>query len=150
MPTQHRISAGALVIHDNRVLLVKTRGPGQADFWVPPGGGAEGNESLMDCAVRECIEECGLRVRPTRIVYIEEFFDNSRRICKHWILCDLLGGEITFQNNTGEERDHLVEARFSTQAEVATLNVFPRLMRGLFWTDLANGFPHVRHLAFVC
>lgn len=125
MSPLHRISAGALVVRDNRVLLLKHRMPGQDDCWVPPGGGVEGKESLMDCAARECFEECGLQIRPQRIVYIQEFFDGGHRICKHWILSELIGGEITFQHTTAEEEGVLLEARFFTQAELATLNVSP-------------------------
>jgi ADP-ribose pyrophosphatase YjhB (NUDIX family) len=137
METPHRISAGALVIQNNRVLLVKHCIPGLDDFWVPPGGGAEGDESLMGCAERECFEESGLRVRAEKIAHIEEFFDSGRRICKHWIQCDLIEGEINFRHTTEEERDIIQEARFVSRDEIATLNVYPRLMRDRFWDDHA-------------
>ncbi|MCF7687745.1 MAG: NUDIX hydrolase [Cephaloticoccus sp.] len=149
MPLPHRISAGALVIHEDRVLLVQHRIPGHDDFWVPPGGGAEGAESLMDCAVRECFEETGLRVQAHNIVYVEEFFDAGRRICKHWIHCELVSGEINFSHATEEERDVLLEARFVSRSEIAALNVFPRLMRDQFWGDHAAGFPAIRYIGFV-
>jgi 8-oxo-dGTP pyrophosphatase MutT (NUDIX family) len=137
MNLAHRISAGALVTRDDCVLLVSHRVPGQDEFRVPPGGGAEGDESLMDCAVRECFEETRLRVRALRFAYIEEFFDGGRRICKHWIHCELISGEINFQHATDEERDILRETRFVSRGEIASLNVFPRLMRNRFWDDYA-------------
>ena len=148
MNPPHRISAGALVIREGRVLLVKHRIPGQDEFWVPPGGGAEGDESLMDCAVRECFEETGLRVRALKFAYVEEFFAAGRRICKHWIHCELISGEINFSHATDEERDVLQEARFVSRSEIAALNFFPRLMRDQFWADHAAGFPATRYLGF--
>ncbi|MBW7895478.1 MAG: NUDIX hydrolase [Opitutaceae bacterium] len=148
MSLPHRISAGALVIHANRVLLVQHRIPGHDDFWGPPGGGVEGKETLFDCAARECFEETGLQVQPLKFVYIEELFDAGRRVCKHWIQCKLIGGEINFQHATEEERDVLLEARFVSRSEIASLNVFPRLMRDQFWQDLAAGFPTVRYIGF--
>ena len=148
MDIPHRISAGALVIHDDCVLLVKHHIPGQDDFWVPPGGGAEGEESLIDCVERECFEETGLRVRALKFVYVEEFIDEGRRICKHWILCELIGGDINFRHATDEERGVLIEAGFVSQFEIASLNVYPRLMRDQFWSDHTAGFPVLRHLAF--
>jgi 8-oxo-dGTP diphosphatase len=148
MSPLHRISAGALVVHDHRVLLVKQRFPGREDFWVPPGGGTGGKESLMDCAVRECFEETGLKVRPVKFVYIEEFFDAGKRFCKHWIQCELIGGKLSLEHENARQRDELLDARFFAQAELATVNVFPSLMRDHFWTDLAAGFTQVRHIAF--
>ncbi len=146
MDIPHRISAGALVIQDNRVLLVKHCIPGKEDFWVPPGGGAEGDESLKGCAERECFEETGLRVRAHKIAYIEEFFDDGRRICKHWIKCEPIGGEINFSNVTEEELDIIREARFVSRKEIIALNVFPRLMQERFWDDYAAGFPNTHHI----
>jgi len=148
MNLPHRISAGALVIHEDRVLLVQHRIPGHDEFWVPPGGGAEGDETLMDCAVRECFEESGLRVRALKFAYVEEFFDEGRRVCKHWIHCELISGAINFSHVTEEERGALLEARFVSRSEIAALNVFPRLMRNQFWEDHAASFPAIRYLGF--
>ena len=48
--TNHTISAGALVCHDDRLLLVRHVRPGRYDFRVPPGGQVEATESLEDAA----------------------------------------------------------------------------------------------------
>lgn len=148
MTPPHRISVGALVVHDQRVLLVHHRLPGHEDFWVPPGGGVEGEETLWDGAVRECFEETGLRVRPLRFAYIEDLFDEGRRVCKHWIQCELLDGNPAPHHLNAFPDEGLVDVRFCAQAEVASLNVYPRLMRDLFWSDLAAGFPTLRYIGF--
>lgn len=148
MTPPHRISAGALVVHDDRVLLVNHRLPGYEAFWVPPGGGVEGEETILDCAVRECFEETGLRVRPLRFAYFEEFFDSGRRIGKHWIHCELIDGSPVPHRQNSFSDEGLVDVRFCAQAEVATFNVHPRLMRDLFWQDLTAGFPTLRYIGF--
>ena len=43
---KHRISAGVIVEHEDKVLLVHHRKPGAYDFWVAPGGGAIGSEGV--------------------------------------------------------------------------------------------------------
>jgi 8-oxo-dGTP pyrophosphatase MutT (NUDIX family) len=45
-----------------RVLLLKTR-PGRGSFWQPVTGHVEKGESLKDAALREAIEETGLRYK---------------------------------------------------------------------------------------
>lgn len=62
--------AGALVVRDGRVLLVRRaahmeRGPSR---WAYPGGFVEAGESAEGAAVRETIEEVGLRPRIAGIV----------------------------------------------------------------------------------
>lgn len=63
---RRRLSARFLILdHAGRVLLfrfVYKRGPlaGQ-DFWGTPGGGVEDGETLEQAALRELVEETGLR-----------------------------------------------------------------------------------------
>src|SRR6202008_1574188 len=79
-----RIAAGVLLEHEGKVLLVHHRKAGAYDFWVAPGGGAEGVEDLRATARREAFEECGLHVEPGVIAYIEEFSNPHTRECKVW------------------------------------------------------------------
>lgn len=56
------ISAGGIVIKDNKILLLYTR----HDRWVLPKGHVEPEESLRQAAVREVYEEAGIRARIER------------------------------------------------------------------------------------
>ena len=48
------ISAGVIILDkQDRILLVHHQEKDNFDFWVPPGGQLEGNESIYDCAMRE-------------------------------------------------------------------------------------------------
>jgi len=89
----HRISAGAIVEHDDRVLLVRHNRPGHYDFWVCPGGGVRGDESLDQAAVREVREETGLEVRISKLLYVEELISPECRYVKFWFAGQLIGGE---------------------------------------------------------
>ena len=48
---KHRIRAAAIVVKGDSILLVKHHGHGTEEgyvWWVPPGGGVEGEESLVE------------------------------------------------------------------------------------------------------
>jgi ADP-ribose pyrophosphatase YjhB (NUDIX family) len=86
---RYGISAAALVIQNRQVLLVNHKAAGQYDFWLPPGGRVEGEESIFECARRETFEETGLAVQPDRILYIQEFTEPDYHFCKFFIVLDL-------------------------------------------------------------
>jgi 8-oxo-dGTP pyrophosphatase MutT (NUDIX family) len=62
-------TAAAVAVFDDdaRILLVRLADMGT---WGPPGGAIDPNELPADAAVRECWEETGLLVEPTRVVGI--------------------------------------------------------------------------------
>lgn len=143
---RYGISAASIVVRDRHILLVRHYRPEAFDFWLPPGGGLEGDESIFDCAKRETFEETGIQVRPERIVYIQEFVEPGYHFCKFFILCHALPhGDLTLEHK-GAEEHHLVDARFWREEDVASITTRPEILQGLFWTDLAAGFPEVRYL----
>lgn len=142
---RYGISAGALVILNNRLLLVHHREQGRYDFWVPPGGRVEGAESIFECARRETFEETGLTVQPDRIAYIQEFVEPDYHFCKFFILCATCVGDITLENRDANEH-FLVDARFFAQNQLEELVVYPEILKTQFWNDLESGFPKTRYL----
>lgn len=68
-------AAAVYVEHEGRVLLIQRSDSGN---WSLPGGTMECGESLTQCAVRETVEETGIRVRCTGLVGI--FTDPRHRI----------------------------------------------------------------------
>ncbi len=83
---KHRISAGAIVIHEQKILLVNHKKDGHYDFWVAPGGGVKGTETTEQTAIREVKEETGLDISVLKLAYIEELFNSEVRLCKFWYL----------------------------------------------------------------
>lgn len=141
---RYGISAAALVINDDSVLMVHHREPGY-DFWVPPGGKLEGEESIFECAARETFEETGLAVELDKIAYIREFVEPGYHFCKFFITCARWSGEVTLDNKPADE-DHLVDARFISRDKLAGMTVYPEIMKDRFWSDSRTGFPVTRYL----
>jgi 8-oxo-dGTP diphosphatase len=57
-------SAFAIILHDERILLVKARAK---ENWQLPGGRLEPGESSAEALIREVLEETGLDADPRRI-----------------------------------------------------------------------------------
>jgi 8-oxo-dGTP diphosphatase len=59
MPVTPRVRVAALIRWQNRVLLCRQEKPGK-EYWLLPGGGVEGGETLHEALRRELGEELGL------------------------------------------------------------------------------------------
>lgn len=70
-----RLATRALILHEDRLLLVNAYPGGRSDLWCAPGGGVESGTSLPDNLQREVYEETGLRVEVGAPVLINEFHD---------------------------------------------------------------------------
>lgn len=142
---RHRISAGALVEHEGRLLLVHLYRPGHYDFWVAPGGGVNGQESLQAAAVREVREESGLDVEVTKLLYIDELFNANCRFVKFWFAGRLVGGSLDVSHPEARA-ETIVEAAWLGPEELRDRQVFPSPLAGRYWSDRAKGFPAPVHL----
>ena len=141
----HRISAGAIVESDGRLLLVRHQRPGRYDFWVAPGGGVKGDESLEAAAAREVREETGLVVRVSKLLYIEELADAGCRYVKFWHDASLVGGTLDTSHHEAVA-EYIVQAAWLAPEECQGLTVFPPVLTGRYWSDRSAGFPGVVHL----
>jgi len=95
MEREHRISAGAIVIQEDRILLVRYNSTDGKSYLVGPGGGVLGNEGIHQAVVREVREETGLEVNPQKVLFVEDLLSRRHRIVKIWFLCNLIGGQLT-------------------------------------------------------
>ena len=135
---RYGISAGVIILNDqDQILLVHHQVKDKFDFWVPPGGRLEGNESIYDCARREVFEETGLQVELGQILYIQEFWEPDYHFCKFFILGKILDGKLSIANKDLDE-DWLVDVRFFSQQELQELTVFPEVLKEEFWQDRKN------------
>ena len=144
-PMRYGISAAALIMQQQRLLLVNHRKRGRYDFWVPPGGKLQGAESIFDCARRETLEETGLSVELDRIVYVVEYAEPGYHFCKFFIQCKRFDGNLTLANREQGE-SFLVNACFFSKTNMEELDVRPTILKNQFWADLEAGFPETRYL----
>ncbi|HYH74423.1 MAG TPA: NUDIX hydrolase [Candidatus Saccharimonadales bacterium] len=74
-----RISVRAIVVHEGKLLCVRLnpyRGSLRAEseeYWCLPGGGLDEGESLTDGAIREMVEETGIKPELGKLSYVQQF-----------------------------------------------------------------------------
>lgn len=100
-----KLDTRAAIIENDRILLVRE----QNGKWSLPGGWVDVDKSVGENAVKEVLEEAGLRVTADRIIAVQ---DRNRHnlpryaynICKIFFLCTLTGGEFQANAETTESR----------------------------------------------
>jgi 8-oxo-dGTP diphosphatase len=121
-PDSPLVGAGAIIIEADRVVLVKRGHPPLAGEWSIPGGVLEVGETLRQAAVREALEETGLRVQVGELlgVYDRILRDADGRVRYHYVLIDFLCRRIAGEFAAA---DDAAEARWFTRAELGGLGL---------------------------
>ena len=85
------IGVGAVVVEQDRVLLVRRANPPLQGQWSLPGGLVELGESLRGALLRELEEETGLVVEPLELIELVDRIDrDDHRVRYHYVLADYL------------------------------------------------------------
>lgn len=84
----------AAIIEDHHVLLLRIGEPDGRTFWVPPGGGQEGDETAECCVCREVFEETSLTVQVERLLFTVAGTPGGMYDFLHTYLCQARGGSI--------------------------------------------------------
>jgi 8-oxo-dGTP diphosphatase len=101
----------AAVVRDRHVLLVRRANPPDAGRWGFPGGKIEQGETIKDAAIRELLEETGVRADPLRVFTAVDVFDrkDDGALRRHFILVAVLCRWISGAPMAG---DDALEARW--------------------------------------
>lgn len=128
-----------VVVYDRtnrKILLVKNKGMG---FWYAPGGGWEyENETILECAKREVLEETGLRADIGKLLYMQEFHESSESIFfETFFLAEPTHDVSLDKNHVDLDPNGKVEkAEWFGREDLRELKVFPKRLKDTFWDNI--------------
>lgn len=135
--TKPRLATRAVILHDNRLLLVNAYRDPRATLWCAPGGGVEAGQSLPENLIREVHEETGLTISVGPPCLVNEFHDPERGFhqVEVFFRCKITDGVLS--EDWSDPEGIVSRRQFFTQAEVQTLRLKPDSLPHVAW---ARGF----------
>ncbi|WP_412505127.1 NUDIX domain-containing protein [Roseovarius sp. SYSU LYC5161] len=120
-----RVAARAVILQENRLLLVNAFPGAHSDLWCAPGGGAAPGRSLPDNLVREVHEETGLEIAVGPPCLVNEFQSPAAGVHQVEIFfrCTIASGALS--DDWRDPEGIVTRRRFVTRAEMAGLRYKP-------------------------
>ncbi|TCO72120.1 NUDIX domain-containing protein [Rhodovulum euryhalinum] len=128
-----RLAVRALILHENRLLLVNAWPDGVSDLWCAPGGGVERGTSLPVNLRREVHEETGLTIEVGAPCLVNEFHDPGRPFHQVdiYFRCTITDGRL---DTAWRDPEGIVtERRFFARGEMATIRFKPDSLPDAAW-----------------
>jgi len=118
-PDRPIVGVGGVVVHDDKIVLIKRKYEPLKGHWSLPGGMVEVGEGLEAALAREMLEETGLvvDVGPVIEVFDRITRDEERRVRYHFVLIDYLGWPTRGTLRAGSDVDTAIWADPAALAE---------------------------------
>ena len=138
--TSPRIAARAVILHDDRLLLVNAYADANSTLWCAPGGGVEKGSSIPDNLIREVHEETGLTISVGPPCLINEFHDPKTGFhqIEVFFRCKITQGQL---DPDWQDPERIVDRRrWVTREEMAGLRYKPDSLPEIAWRDRSFGY----------
>ena len=128
-----RLSVRALILKENRLLVVNAYPPGGTELWCAPGGGVERHSALPDNLIREVREETGLTISVGEPCLVNEFHDPERGFHQVdlYFRCQITAGEL--DPDWRDPENIVTRRRFVSREELAALPHKPDSLAAAAW-----------------
>jgi 8-oxo-dGTP diphosphatase len=116
-PDRPLIGVGAIIVENNRVVIVRRAHEPLKGQWSVPGGVLELGETLHSGAAREALEETGLVIDVGEVLEVFDRIvrDGYGRVQFHYVLIDFLCRRVSGELRAGGDAS---EARWVTAEEL--------------------------------
>ncbi len=135
--TSPRLAARALILDNDRLLLVNAYPGGRSDLWCAPGGGVERGTSLPENLMREVMEETGLTIAVGPPALVNEFHapHSGFHQVEVFFRCTITAGTI---DPAWQDPEGIVTTRrFFARTDMAAIRFKPDSLPAAAWGDTA-------------
>ncbi len=132
-----RLAVRALILYENRLLVVNAWPDGKSDLWCAPGGGVVRGASLPDNLIREVHEETGLLVDVGAAALVNEFHDPKSGFHQVdiYFRCRIRAGRLS--EDWRDPEGIVTCRRFVTRADLSNLRYKPDSLPRAAWSGSA-------------
>jgi ADP-ribose pyrophosphatase YjhB (NUDIX family) len=131
-----RNAARALIVRDDRILLLRKQGYSDGERFALPGGGQDPGETLRQALLRECEEEIGARVLVHDLIHVADYFKvrdtdppSTRHLVEFLFSCEVPDDYVPM--NGAHPDKHQVGVVWARLDALPDMPLFPRAL-GVF------------------
>jgi 8-oxo-dGTP diphosphatase len=120
------VRPAVIVLHKGKLLVVKSKYP-DGEYYLLPGGGIEGTETIVECAIRETLEETGQLIKIVKIAFLNDYITNQGR-CLNIFLYGEIVKEKKIDNSIVRDNGKILAVEWRTVEELNHLNFKPKIL----------------------
>lgn len=129
-----RLAVRAVLMCENRLLLVNAYPGDQSDLWCAPGGGVERGASLPENLQREVFEETGLRITVGAPCLVNEFHSPAKGFHQVEVFFRCTTADGTLPDAWRDPEAIVNRRRWFTRSEVAAIRLKPDSLADVAWS----------------
>lgn len=130
-----RLRVCGILISNNKILLIKHKGLGKVnEFWLPPGGEVEINETIIEALYREFYEETRLHIKNQRFGFVKEFIEKPLHAIElYFFINEYFGNETLGSDPELMDKQSISELRWLSLKDLIELNqdTLPEFLKNL-------------------
>jgi len=128
------LSAGGIIIIDDKVVIVKRKTEPDSGKWTIPGGAINVGEKIRDGLRREIFEETALEVKVGNLIDIAEkiFKDNEGKIIYHYVILDYICKYISGSMKASSDAEELMLVKMDDLDKFELVNGTMRVIEKTF------------------
>lgn len=120
------IRPSVALIRNGKILVLKSK-YSSGEFYLLPGGGIEGMESLKEAAIRETKEETNYDIGIQKLLYLQEWIDKraDKNVLYVVFLGKIIGGKETHLNDPALAKGNIKGIEWIDIKELQKLKFYP-------------------------
>jgi len=141
MVSKKIIRPSVVLIKDGKLLVLKSK-YSSGEFYLLPGGGIEGMESIEETAIRETKEETNYNIKIKKLLYLQEWIDKkiNKNVIYIIFLGEIINGKETHLNDPSLNKGHIKAIEWININDLQIINFYPKQIISLIKRDYLNEF----------